>query len=140
MRESLEVVTKNLLFTIQNKLKKPSKGKNLNPSGETSRISQTRRKISDPTTESKSKNQPPWYNLRAENSDDSYEESDFYMKDKDRFSAIEEQYESSTALGVTTPQGRLAQMMQKSKEGTPPVTIAQISPTAEARLKMGAVN
>ena len=36
MRESIEIVIKNLLFKIDNKLKKPSKGKNLNLNGEAS--------------------------------------------------------------------------------------------------------
>ena len=135
MRESLEVVTKNLLFTIQNKLKKPSKGKIINPSGEVSQMNLHRRKGSEPIVNAKNKIQPPWYGLRGGGgcSSASDLESDFYgyggfgFRDKEQISAIEEQYESSTALGVATP-GRQAHMKQKSRRqdsGLP-----QVSPTA----------
>ena len=45
MRESIEIVTKNLLFNVKNKLKKPNKGKNMNLNGETP-MNQHRRKLS----------------------------------------------------------------------------------------------
>ena len=91
MRESLDVVMKNLLFMIQNKLKKPSKSKALNPNGEASQINLTKRKANDLTADSKGKHHPAWYNLRGGNCSSASDlESDFYLKDKDRFSAIEE--------------------------------------------------
>ena len=88
MRESIEIVTKNLLFNVKNKLKKPNKGKNMNLNGETP-MNQNRRKLSGQLGDIKSRDSKPWLAMRAENSDDSYE-SDIYLKDK-HFSEIEEQ-------------------------------------------------
>jgi hypothetical protein len=87
MRESIEIVTKNLLFNVKNKLKKPNKGKNMNLNGEAP-MNQHRRKLSGQVGDMKNRDSKPWLTMRAENSDDSYE-SDIYLKDK-HFSAIEE--------------------------------------------------